>query len=75
MQTTNVNVVDLQIDDKYLQTLFDVKAEKMRNLTIKIENETKLKFYGLYKVATVGPVSDKDKNSVGYFDFTEKYKM
>ena len=50
---------------------FNETCEKMKNLKIKINDETKLKFYGLYKTATVGKY---EKKSFGIFDFTEKYK-
>jgi acyl-CoA-binding protein len=56
-----------------LEEEFQNICDKMKNLDIKIDNETKLKFYGFYKVATVGKF-DKDKNKAGFFDFTEKYK-
>jgi acyl-CoA-binding protein len=46
----------------------------MKNLNIKLSDEKKLKFYGLFKVATVGKYSESQKKSVGFFDFSEKYK-
>jgi acyl-CoA-binding protein len=46
----------------------------MKNLDIKLTNETKLKFYGLYKVATIGKFDEKDQKNLSMFDFTGKYK-
>ena len=45
----------------FLQKEFEDKAEKLRNTTMKLDNNKKLKFYGLYKVATVGKYSEKNK--------------
>ena len=41
---------------------------------MKVDNNQKLKFYGLYKVATVGKYSEKNKLKAGFFDFSTKYK-
>jgi acyl-CoA-binding protein len=73
---SNINIIDLNfVEPKVLENLFDTKAEKMKsNKYLKLDNETKLKFYGLFKVATVGPITEINKKSVGLFDFTEKYK-
>ena len=57
-----------------LKKEFEDKAEKLRNTKIKIDNNKKLKFYGLYKVATVGKYSEKNKLKAGFFDFQTKYK-
>ena len=62
------------IDKEKLKKEFEEKAEKLRNTTKKIDNNQKLKFYGLYKVATVGKYSEKNKLKAGFFDFSTKYK-
>jgi acyl-CoA-binding protein len=58
-----------------LESLFLLKAESLKNTKLKLDNETKLKFYGLFKVATVGKIADENKKSVGFFDFDGKYKV
>lgn len=67
----NINIVNLSIS---LEDLFKLKSEQMRSSNIKIDNETQLKLYGLYKVATVGKYNESEKKPVGLFDFKEKYK-
>jgi len=62
------------IDKEKLKKEFEDKAEKLRNTKIKLDNNQKLKFYGLYKVATVGKYSEKNKIKAGFFDFSTKYK-
>ena len=62
------------MDKDELKKEFEEKAEKLRNTKIKIDNNKKLKFYGLYKVATVGKYSEKNKLKAGFFDFQTKYK-
>ena len=62
------------MDKEKLKKEFEDKAEKLRNTKIKIDNNKKLKFYGLYKVATVGKYSEKNKLKAGFFDFQTKYK-
>ena len=62
------------MDKDKLKKEFENKAEKLRNTKIKIDNNKKLKFYGLYKVATVGKYSEKNKLKAGFFDFQTKYK-
>ena len=62
------------IDKEKLKKEFEIKAEKLRNTKIKLDNNQKLKFYGLYKVATVGKYSEKNKLKAGFFDFSTKYK-
>ena len=62
------------MDKDKLKKEFENKAEKLRNTNIKIDNNKKLKFYGLYKVATVGKYSEKNKLKAGFFDFQTKYK-
>ena len=62
------------IDKEKLKKEFEDKAEKLRNTKIKLDNNQKLKFYGLYKVATVGKYSEKNKLKAGFFDFSTKYK-
>lgn len=76
IDSNKINIVDLKfVDPNLLETLFQQKAEKMKTSNkLKLDNETKLKFYGLFKVSTVGPISEINKKSVGMFDFTEKYK-
>jgi acyl-CoA-binding protein len=54
----------INLEDEFMEI-----SEKIKKL--KLSDETKLKFYGLYKMATVGKY---EKKSVGMFDFTEKYK-
>ena len=62
------------IDKEKLKKEFEIKAEQLRNTKIKLDNNQKLKFYGLYKVATVGKYSEKNKLKAGFFDFSTKYK-
>jgi acyl-CoA-binding protein len=62
------------IDKEKLKKLFEEKSEKLRTTNIKTDNNQKLKFYGLYKVATVGKYSEKNKLKAGFFDFSTKYK-
>ena len=62
------------VDKEKLKKEFDILAEKLRNTKIKLDNNQKLKFYGLYKVATVGKYSEKNKLKAGFFDFSTKYK-
>ena len=69
----NVKMVNLEYNES-LKDLFNKKSEKMKNLDIKLTNETKLKFYGLYKVATIGKFDEKDQKNLSMFDFTGKYK-
>jgi acyl-CoA-binding protein len=58
-----------------LESLFNSKAESLKDTKLKLDNETKLKFYGLFKVATVGKIAEENKKSVGFFDFDGKYKV
>ena len=73
---SKINIIDLNyVGNNNLINLFESKAEKLKNnKTLKIDNAIKLKFYGLFKVATVGPINDKNRNKENFFDFTEKYK-
>lgn len=76
-QENNLNpkIIELNMDESStLENLFNIKTEKMKNMDIKLDNETKLKFYGLYKVVTVGKFSESNKKPAGFFDFAEKYK-
>jgi len=74
LESPNINIVNLGYTES-LKEIFQRKAEKMKTLNIKLENETKLKFYGLYKVATVGSYySGSNKNTFDVFDFQQKYK-
>ena len=62
-------------NETQLSTLFNEVAEKLRqNKSIKLDNQKKLKFYGLYKVVTTGPYSEANKIKAGFFDFETKYK-
>jgi acyl-CoA-binding protein len=72
--TTSINIVDLKFENPKLENIFKLKAEKLKSLNVKMDNETKLKFYGLFKVATVGKYDEKNKISGGLFDFEAKYK-
>ena len=62
------------IDKDKLKKLFEEESEKLKTTNVKTDNNQKLKFYGLYKVATVGKYSEKNKLKAGFFDFTTKYK-
>ena len=62
------------IDKDKLKKEFEDKAEKLRTTKMKLDNNQKLKFYGLYKVVTAGKYSDKNKLKSGFFDFSTKYK-
>jgi len=66
-------LINLNIENKSLEEKFKITCDKLTNLQIKIDNETKLKFYGLFKVATVGKY-DQNTNKAGFFDFSAKYK-
>ena len=55
----------------------EIDIEKLKNSppkNIKFNNNQKLKFYGLFKVATVGKYSETNKLKAGFFDFETKYK-
>lgn len=59
----------------------DLKAEfdKYANMaktdtSVKADDNQKLRLYGLFKVATVGAMTDANKNKAGILDFTTKYK-
>lgn len=69
-----IKIVELKFDEGKLEELFKIKADKLRDLNIKLDVETKLKLYGLYKVATVGKYDEKNKVTGGFFDFEVKYK-
>lgn len=47
----------------------------MKDITIQIKNDIRLRLYGLYKVATVGKFENNEQKSVSIFDFSEKYKQ
>lgn len=68
-----LNHVNLNIKNKSLSEKFKITCDKLKNLNIKIDNETKLKFYGLYKVSTAGKYNPENSQS-SYFDFQAKYK-
>ena len=62
------------LDKDKLKKEFEDKAEKLRTTKMKLDNNQKLKFYGLYKVVTAGKYSEKNKLKSGFFDFSTKYK-
>ena len=48
-QENNLNpkIIELNMDEtSTLENLFNIKTEKMKIMDIKLDNETKLKFYG-----------------------------
>ena len=58
-----------------IKKLFNEKASLLRsNTQLKLNSTQKLKFYGLYKVATTGKFSEENKLKAGFFDFETKYK-
>lgn len=65
--------INLNIENKSLSEKFKITCDKLQNLDIKIDNETKLKFYGLYKVSISGKYNP-DNSSSSLFDFQAKYK-
>lgn len=83
-ENLKINEVNLSMGDqvKYtqenytskLEKMFKEKAEKLKNTKLKLDNDNKLKFYGLYKVSTEGQITEKNKKDVGFFDFEGKYK-
>lgn len=66
-------LINMDMQNKSLEEKFKITCDKLTNLQIKIDNETKLKFYGLFKVATVGKC-DVNTHKAGFFDFSQKYK-
>ncbi|ODV91780.1 hypothetical protein CANCADRAFT_20972 [Tortispora caseinolytica NRRL Y-17796] len=50
---------------------FEERAEKVKNLPTKPNDDELLELYGLYKQATIG---DNDTPKPGTFDFKGKYK-
>jgi acyl-CoA-binding protein len=66
-------LINLNIENKSIEEKFRITCDKLSNLQIKIDNETKLKFYGLFKVVTVGKY-DPTTNNASLFDFSAKYK-
>ena len=66
-----------EIDIEKLKKIFEEKSTKLKNSppkNLKLNNNQKLKFYGLFKVATVGKYSETNKLKAGFFDFETKYK-
>ena len=58
-----------------IKKIFEEKASLLRsNKTLKLNSKQKLKFYGLFKVATTGKFSEQNKLKAGFFDFETKYK-
>ena len=55
--------INLNIENKSLSEKFKITCDKLKNLNITIDNETKLKFYGLYKVSTSGKFDANNTNS------------
>jgi len=47
----------------------------MKDITVEVKNDIRLKLYGLFKVATVGKYENSEKKSFSIFDFSEKYKQ
>lgn len=64
------------MDEEKINKLFLEVAEKNRNppKNIKLDTNQKLKFYGLYKTATVGKMTEENRPKPGFFDFQTKYK-
>ena len=56
-----------------LETMFSEVTEKMK-LLVDLSNETRLKIYGLFKVATEGKYDVNKDKEIGFFDFEKKYK-
>lgn len=69
-QNVNINIVNLQFS---LESKFKAISENMKQLTVKIDNETQLKFYGLFKVATVGKFPENTKTPWGIVEKLKKY--
>ena len=68
---------ETEIDIEKLKKIFEEKSTKLKNSPpkdLKLNNNQKLKFYGLFKVATVGKYSETNKLKAGFFDFETKYK-
>ena len=66
-----------EIDEEKVKKLFLEKSTKLKTSppkNIKFDNNQKLKFYGLYKVSTIGKYSENNKLKAGFFDFETKYK-
>ena len=66
-------LVNLNIENKSLEEKYKITCDKLTNLETKLDNETKLKFYGLFKVASVGKY-DPNIHKAGILEFTQKYK-
>lgn len=65
------------MEEDKINTLFNEISEKLKNNppnNITLNNNQKLKFYGLYKVATIGKINDSNRPKPGLFDFQTKYK-
>lgn len=63
-------------EEEKIETIFREKANELKQNPkgLKLDNNQKLKFYGLYKVATVGSYNEENKLKAGFFDFETKYK-
>ena len=66
-------IMDIKLNES-LNNLFNEISEKMKFLDIKLDNKTLLKFYGLYKVATVGEFEKNSNKNISMLDFTGKLK-
>ena len=66
--TNNTNDYKLK-----LITEFENVCNKVKDIK-KLSNEDKLKFYGLFKVATEGKFDTENEKELGYFDFEKKAK-
>ncbi len=65
MDEDKINKIFLEVSNK-------IKTAPPKK--IKLNNNQKLKFYGLYKVATIGKLTDENRPKPGFFDFETKYK-
>jgi acyl-CoA-binding protein len=69
-----IKEVNMKLTENLTQ-LFKLKADKLKEGGLKLDNNTRLQFYGLFKVATVGKITDENKNAEGFFSsFENKYK-
>ena len=61
--------------DAGLKSEFEKFASKVKtNTNLKADDNQKLKFYGLFKVATSGKYTEENKLKAGLLDFKTKYK-
>ncbi|MCQ2816199.1 MAG: acyl-CoA-binding protein [archaeon] len=65
------------MDEEKITNIFNEISNKIKTnppKNIKLNTNQQLKFYGLFKVATVGKLTDENRPKPGFFDFTTKYK-